>query len=213
MNDYLHIYTLPEFGQVRVLILDNEPWFVAVDICRILGYTNPREAVVDHVPAHFRQVINAKKLQQMASQSKGSNSLQKEQNATFAPQRHSSQAVTTVEDSFYFKGDETILLDFDSPRGLTFISVGGLLRLVIRSHMPNAERFTDYLCANILPSAYKNSANLNNTKPPAVKSQRAKALDLQRARLLKQLAACTPDTAKRAQLLAEAVAIVQDDLR
>lgn len=148
----------------------------------------------------------------MASQSKSNESVQNERNVTFAPQRHFSQAVTPVNDNFHFKGDETILLDFDSPRGLTLITVGGLLRLVIRSHMPNAERFTDYLCEVILP-AYKGSAASHSTKPLVAKSQRAKALDLQRARLLKQLAACTDDTVKREQLLAEAVAIVQGDLR
>ncbi|OZG48876.1 BRO family protein [Pseudoscardovia suis] len=28
---------------------DGEPWFVAKDVCAILGYSNPRKAVIDHV--------------------------------------------------------------------------------------------------------------------------------------------------------------------
>lgn len=29
----LQVFENPEFGQVRSVIIDNEPWFVAVDVC------------------------------------------------------------------------------------------------------------------------------------------------------------------------------------
>ena len=34
-----------EFGEIRTVTIDNEPWFVAKDICDILGITNPTDAI------------------------------------------------------------------------------------------------------------------------------------------------------------------------
>ena len=40
----------PEFGTVRALTGENgEPWFVASDVAKVLGYSNPRKAIIDHV--------------------------------------------------------------------------------------------------------------------------------------------------------------------
>lgn len=40
----------PEFGTVRALTgEDGEPWFVASDVAKVLGYSNPRKAIIDHV--------------------------------------------------------------------------------------------------------------------------------------------------------------------
>lgn len=33
------------FGSVRTLIKDGEPWFVAADVCKVLGHTNPTVAL------------------------------------------------------------------------------------------------------------------------------------------------------------------------
>lgn len=46
--DQLQIFNNPEFGQVRVLEKDGQPWFVANDVARALGYTNPSKATNDH---------------------------------------------------------------------------------------------------------------------------------------------------------------------
>lgn len=48
MND-LQIFNNDEFGEVRTVVIENEPWFVAKDIALALGYTNPRDAVINHV--------------------------------------------------------------------------------------------------------------------------------------------------------------------
>lgn len=40
----------PEFGTVRALTGEGgEPWFVASDVAKVLGYSNPRKAIIDHV--------------------------------------------------------------------------------------------------------------------------------------------------------------------
>lgn len=38
-----------ENNQVRTLLINNEPWFVGKDVAEILGYSNPRKAIIDHV--------------------------------------------------------------------------------------------------------------------------------------------------------------------
>lgn len=48
MNN-IQIFKNEEFGQVRVITKDNEPWFVGKDIAEVLGYSNSRKAILDHV--------------------------------------------------------------------------------------------------------------------------------------------------------------------
>lgn len=48
MNE-LQIFKNEEFGEVRSLVIDNEPWFVGKDVARALGYDNSSKAVRDHV--------------------------------------------------------------------------------------------------------------------------------------------------------------------
>ena len=45
----LRIFENEEFGEVRVLEKDNEPWFIGKDVADILGYSNPRDAIHKHV--------------------------------------------------------------------------------------------------------------------------------------------------------------------
>lgn len=44
MTDGLQIFSCPEFGSVRSLLIDNEPWFVANDLCNALSIRNSRDA-------------------------------------------------------------------------------------------------------------------------------------------------------------------------
>lgn len=45
----LQIFKNEEFGEIRTVTIDNEPWFVGKDVATALGYTNPQKAVRDHV--------------------------------------------------------------------------------------------------------------------------------------------------------------------
>lgn len=45
----LQIFKNAEFGSVRTLTINDEPYFVARDVAEILGYSNPRKAIIDHV--------------------------------------------------------------------------------------------------------------------------------------------------------------------
>ena len=36
MNSNLMIFENPEFGAVRSILIDSDPWFVAADVCKAL---------------------------------------------------------------------------------------------------------------------------------------------------------------------------------
>lgn len=47
----IQIFNNPEFGDIRTVDLNGEPWFVGKDIAAALGYSNPQKAIRDHVDA------------------------------------------------------------------------------------------------------------------------------------------------------------------
>ena len=49
MNKEIKIFENEEFGQMRTMLIDNEPWFVGKDIAEILGYAKPQNAIATHV--------------------------------------------------------------------------------------------------------------------------------------------------------------------
>ena len=55
MND-IKIFNNPEFGDVRTVEVNGEPYFVGKDVAEILGYTNPQKAIRDHVDEEDRTV-------------------------------------------------------------------------------------------------------------------------------------------------------------
>lgn len=50
MNE-LQVFKNQEFGSVRTLTLNDEPWFVGKDVADVLGYKNTKDALAKHVDA------------------------------------------------------------------------------------------------------------------------------------------------------------------
>lgn len=48
MSD-LQIFSNEEFGEIRTVTIDNEPWFVGKDVAAALGYKKPENAIANHV--------------------------------------------------------------------------------------------------------------------------------------------------------------------
>ena len=48
----------PEFGTIRVVSIEDEPWLVGKDVAEALGYANPRKALDDHVDAEDKMQGN-----------------------------------------------------------------------------------------------------------------------------------------------------------
>lgn len=57
MNNMIKIFENEEFGKVRTVIKDGEPWLVGKDVAEILGYSNTRDALSRHVDTEDKTTI------------------------------------------------------------------------------------------------------------------------------------------------------------
>ena len=55
MENNVQIFNNEEFGSVRTVMIDNEPWFVGKDVADILGYQNGSRDINRHVDEEDRQ--------------------------------------------------------------------------------------------------------------------------------------------------------------
>lgn len=56
MNE-LQIFNSEEFGEIRTVTIDNEPWFVGKDVAEALGYSNTRDALSTHVADEDKNTV------------------------------------------------------------------------------------------------------------------------------------------------------------
>lgn len=98
----LEIFQFPATGAgIRTVLIDGEPWFVAADVCAVLGYGGGARNAVGRLPERMRGVA-----------------------------------------------------EINTPGGLqkvAILSEAGVYRLVMRSSMPNAEAFQDWLAEDVVP--------------------------------------------------------------
>lgn len=104
MNE-LETFRNSEFGEVRTIIKDGEPWFIANEIAETLGYSNPSKATNDHCKHGVTWW--------------GNDSLGRRQPFKIIPE-------------------------------------SDIYRLIIKSKLPNAERFETWIVEEVLPSIRKN---------------------------------------------------------
>lgn len=107
MGNQLQIFNNPDFGDIRIVVVNNEPWLVGKDAAIALGYSNPRDALAKHVPDKFKKDGVA------------------------------------IRDAI---GREQFPV---------LINEAGLYKLIMRSKLPNAEKFSDWTCGEVLPSIRK----------------------------------------------------------
>lgn len=53
----LQIFNNEEFGQMRTVTIDNEPWFVGKDVAEALGYGNTKDALKVHVGDEDKRIM------------------------------------------------------------------------------------------------------------------------------------------------------------
>lgn len=100
-----------EGNKVRTVILDEEPFFVGIDVASILGYSNPQKAMRDHCKKPAESLVN---------------------------------------DSL------------GRPRRTLVLSESDVYRLVLRSDLPSAEKFENWLMEEVLPSIRKHGAYMTD---------------------------------------------------
>ena len=65
MNE-LQIFNSEEFGDVRTMNIDGQPWFVGFDVADALGYKNQSDAITKHVLEEDRRVIQKSQITTLA---------------------------------------------------------------------------------------------------------------------------------------------------
>lgn len=55
-NMQIQIFDHPEFGKIRSVLIDGEPWLVGKDVAKAMGYSNTKKALIDHVDAEDKGV-------------------------------------------------------------------------------------------------------------------------------------------------------------
>ena len=53
----LQVFSNAEFGSVRSIMVNDEPYFVGKDVAEILGYSNPRDALARHVDEEDKDAV------------------------------------------------------------------------------------------------------------------------------------------------------------
>lgn len=61
----VEIFENSEFGKVRTLIINGEPWFVGKDVASALGYKYPANAIQDHVDSDDKILLQLSEIQDM----------------------------------------------------------------------------------------------------------------------------------------------------
>lgn len=115
----IKIFERQEFGQVRVVDVNGEPWFVASDIAKALGYERPNDAVNTH----------CKKVNKFS----------------YGDMPQGAQPYNIIPESDVY-------------------------RLVMRSNLPDAERFQDWVVEEVLPSIRKTGGYVQWNLPRVPKS-------------------------------------------
>lgn len=57
MNNEIRIFENAQFGKVRTLLIDGQPWFVGKDVGKALGYSNTRDALSKHVDTEDKTTV------------------------------------------------------------------------------------------------------------------------------------------------------------
>lgn len=57
MENKMQVFENEQFGQVRVISADGQPWFVGKDVAEALGYKNVRDALKKHVDTEDRNTV------------------------------------------------------------------------------------------------------------------------------------------------------------
>lgn len=147
----LQIFRNETFGEVRVIQEDGKALFVASDVAKALGYSNPRKAVGDHCKGVTKRDIGV----QTGLKANGTPALQN--------------------------------------IGASFIPESDVIRLIMRSKLPTAEQYQDWVFEEVLPAIHKQGGYMVTNVNESDEDIMARALNIanetlrRRAERIKQL--------------------------
>lgn len=128
----VEVFNNPEFGNIRVIRLNNDIYFVGKDIAEALGYKNTKDAISTHVSDEDKKII------------------QRSEIATI--ENHLSE--------YAFSGNPVNA--YIPNRGLTVINESGLYSLILSSKLESSKRFKRWITSEVLPSIRRNGGYIVN---------------------------------------------------
>ena len=147
MNEIIKTFNNPEFGGIRAMKIDGEPWFAGKDVAASLGYSNTKDALISHVDEEDKRII------------------QRSEIATL--ENNIPQSVLPVN---------FVSADIPN-RGLTIINESGLYSLILSSKLPNAKAFKRWITSEVIPSIRKHGTyTMKDRKPDPSADKRATAM-------------------------------------
>jgi phage antirepressor YoqD-like protein len=63
MNTQIQIFKNSQFGEVRVTEIDGKTYFVGIDVAKVLGYTDPNQAIRQHVDEEDKTIVQLSDIQ------------------------------------------------------------------------------------------------------------------------------------------------------
>lgn len=109
----LEIFSNEEFGEVRTILNEEEVYFCGIDVCRVLGYKNGRDALRQHC-------------------------------------RHDVVKYDAVD-------------SLGRTQKISYIHQNDVLRLIVKSKLPAAEKFESWVFDEVVPSVLKHGAYATET--------------------------------------------------
>lgn len=131
MNE-LKIFEHPDFGKIRTVTIDDEPYLVGKDVAEVLGYSNTKDALVAHVDDDDKRILQRSEI----------TTLENHIPKSALPVNFTSADIPN--------------------RGLTIINESGLYSLILGSKLPGAKKFKRWVTSEVLPSIRKHGAYMTD---------------------------------------------------
>ncbi len=156
MNE-IQTFTKDEFGSIRTVEINNDPWFVGKDVAECLGYSNPRKAIIDHVDLEdkcdgvtIRDSIGREQTPMLISESGLYSLIMSSQlpKAREFKRWVTSDVLPSIRKHGAYATDQVIDKVLES----------GLYSLIMSSQLPKAREFKRWVTSDVLPSIRKHGA-------------------------------------------------------
>ena len=154
----IQIFENAEFGKIRTIVIDDEPWFVGNDVATALGYSNPQKAIRDHVDEEDRtKGMGERNVHPSQDDSISGEYRTNVMEGRFAPP--SRESFTSGEDRT--KGMESRFATPSIKDSLgreqypVYINESGVYALVFGSKLPTARAFKRWVTHEVLPAIRK----------------------------------------------------------
>lgn len=126
---------------LTTVLIDNEPWFIAKEVASLLGYSDLKKAIRDHIDDEDQKMLSYSECKELFG--------------TLSLINEDIEYQETVGSEEDLKGDKTSPLNGDtviSNFGMKLINESGLYTLITSSKKREAKPFRRWVTSEVLPS-------------------------------------------------------------